>query len=159
MKERSIREVMAHLDDRVAQLQEREAWHAQQAAFHQEERTRLAAELETVSRHLESLRWAAGLATQDLAKMTPEGQEDLGSKSTPKLARMVDRVLADLSPDSRFGTKWVVQEVNRRFGHRLRHPADGRRISVVLRRFHRAGRLELVRPGKPHWEALYVRKV
>jgi hypothetical protein len=44
----------------------------------------------------------------------------------------------------------------RRFGSRLRKPADGRRISVVLRRFHRTGRLEMLRPGRPHWEALYA---
>ena len=30
----------------------------------------------------------------------------------------------------------MAQEVNRRYGSRLRKPADGRRISVVLRRFH-----------------------
>ena len=94
-----------------------------------------------------------------LDKIAPAGQENLGSASSPKLSRMVDKVLADLSPDTQFGTRWVAHEVNRRFGSRLRKPADGRRISVVLRRFNRTGRLEMVRPGRPHWEALYVRTV
>jgi hypothetical protein len=159
MKERSIREVIAHLEVQMEQLREGEAWHAQQEAFHHGERTRLAAELEAVSRHLESLRWAASLAARDLGKLVPARNEDLGSASSPKLSRMVQRVLADLSPETRFGTRWVANEINRRFGGRLRKPADARRISVILRRFHRTGRLEMVRPGRPHWEALYVRKV
>jgi uncharacterized protein YukE len=159
MKERSIREVIAHLEAQTKQLREREAWHAQQEAFHHGEQTRFAAELEAVSRHLESLRWAANLAAGALGKAAPAGHEDLGSASSPKLSRMVEKVLADLSPETRFGTRWMAHEVNRRFGSRLRKPADGRRISVVLRRFHRTGRLEMVRPGRPHWEALYVRTV
>jgi hypothetical protein len=141
MKERSMREVILHLEAQVEQFREREAWHAQQEAFHHGERTRYAAELETVSRHLESLRWAASLAARDLGKIAPAGHENLGSASSPKLSRMVEKVLADLSPDARFGTKWVAHEINRRFGSRLRKPADGRRISVVLRRFHRTGRI------------------
>src|SRR3954451_2035992 len=41
MKERSIREVIAHLEAQTKQLREREAWHAQQEAFHHSEQTRL----------------------------------------------------------------------------------------------------------------------
>jgi len=44
MKERSIREVIAHLEAQTEQLREREAWHAQQEAFHHGERTRLCKE-------------------------------------------------------------------------------------------------------------------
>ncbi|HEY2739496.1 MAG TPA: hypothetical protein VGK45_13900, partial [Thermoanaerobaculia bacterium] len=124
---------------------------------HHSEQTRFAAELEAISRHLESLRWAADLAADALGKAAPARHEDLGSASSPKLSRMVEKVLADLSPETQFGTRWMAHEVNRRFGSRLRKPADGRRISVVLRRFHRTGRLEMVRPGRPHWEALFVR--
>jgi uncharacterized protein YukE len=159
MKERSIREVIAHLEAQTEQLREREAWHAQQEAFHHSEQTRFAAELEAISRHLESLRWAADLAAGALGKAAPARHEDLGSASSPKLSRMVEKVLADLSPETQFGTRWMAHEVNRRFGSRLRKPADGRRISVVLRRFDRTGRLKMVRPGRPHWEALYVRTV
>ena len=157
MKERSIREVIAHLEAQTEQLREREAWHAQQEAFHHSEQTRFAAELEAISRHLESLRWAADLAAGSLGKTAPAGHENLGSASSPKLSRMVEKVLADLSPETQFGTQWMAHEINRRYGSRLRKPADGRRISVVLRRFHRTGRLEMVRPGRPHWEAMYVR--
>ena len=73
MKERSIREVIAHLEAQTEQLREREAWHAQQEAFHHGEQTRFAAELEAVSRHLESLRWAANLAAGALGKAAPGG--------------------------------------------------------------------------------------
>ena len=159
MKERSIREVIAHLEAQMERLREREAWHAQQEAFHHGEQARFAAELEAVSRHLESLRWAADLAAGPLDTVAPAGNENLGSASSPKLSRMVDKVLADLSPETQFGTRLVAHEVNRRFGSRLRKPADGRRISVVLRRYHRTGRLKMVRPGRPYWEALYVRTV
>ena len=158
MKDRTVAEVMAHLEAQVELFRERQAWHAQQEDYHRGEQTRYAAELETVSRHLEAFRSAADLAGRDLGEAVPSAHEDLGSASRPKLARMVERVLADHSPDAPFGTKWVTQEVSRRFGSRLRKAVNERRISVVLRRFHRTGRLHLVRAGRPHWEALYVRK-
>jgi len=155
MKDQSIGEVMATLESRVELFKEREAYHAQQEAFHQKERTRFAAELETVSRHLEAFRAAASIAARDLGPVAPMSQEDLGTASRPKLSRMVQQVLAGVAPEARFGIRWMAQELNRRFGSRLRKPADERRISVVLRRFHRRGLLDLARRGRPHWEALY----
>ena len=157
MRDRSIGEVMAHLEAQVELFKEREAYHSKQEAFHRDERSRYAAELETVARHLEAFRSAAALASRNLGPIAPVDNEDLGSASRPKLSRMVQMVLADVAPDFRFGVTWVSSEVNRRFGSRLRKPADERRISVVLRRFLRNGRLDLARRGRPHWEALYTR--
>lgn len=157
MRERSVGEVMASLEGQVSLFKEREAYHSQQEAYHQKERARFAAELEAVSRQLEAFRAAVTAAARNLGGVASMQQEDLGSASRPKLARMVEIVLAGVAPDARFGVGWVSQEVNRRFGSRLAHPADQRRISVVLRRFHRRGLFALARRGRPHWEALYTK--
>jgi len=157
MQDRTISDVMGHLEAQVELFREREAYHAKQEAFHRDERSRYAAELETVSRHLEAFRSAAALAARDLGAMVPVDSEDLGSAARPKLGRMVEIALAEVAPDFRFGVTWVSQEVNRRFASRLRKPADERRISVVLRRLLGNGRLVLARRGRPHWEALYSR--
>lgn len=57
---------------------------------------------------------------------------------------MVRRVLSDLGPDRACGAKWVAQELNRRFGDRLRRPMSVRQVSAILHR-----------RGKPHHEARY----
>lgn len=161
MAKQTIAEVVANLESQVAFFREREALHAQQEAYHREQRDAFAAELEKVTRHLEAFQAVAGTAVELAARsVVPPAvirEENLGSASRPRLGKMVELVIADLDPETRFGVKTLAVQVNRRFGERLRNPIDERQISVVLRRMSRMGRLELVRPGRPHWEALYVR--
>ena len=159
---RSIAEIVDSLERQVAFYREREAFHAQQEAYQREQRSAYAAELETVTRHLEAFRAAAEaavpLADRAVTPVAPAPEEDFGSASRPKLGRMVGKVLADLGKHQPFGLTLVTAEVNRRFGERLRRPVDERQVSVVLRRLQRAGKLHLVRRGRPHWEALYSRE-
>lgn len=159
---RTVSEIVASLESQLAFYRERESLHAEQEAFHREQRTLYAAEREKIERNLEAFGAAASSAL-DLAERTLAGPAedaealDLGSASRPRLGQMVTLVLERKGRDDRFGPVGLSQEVNRRFGHRLRQPVSPRQISVVLRRMHRRGRIHLVRPGRPHWEALYSR--
>lgn len=157
----SIDEVLGNLESQAGFFREREAFHARQEEHHRAQRSAFAAELAKVSQHLEAFRAAAGaameLAGRDVTPPAAVLDEDLGSASRPHLGRMVEMIIAALPVDTRFGVKLLAAEVNRRFGERLRRPVEERQVSVVLRRLTRKRRLDLVRPGRPHWEALYVR--
>jgi len=160
---RTISEIVASLDSQLAVYREKEELHARQEAFHREQRTQYAAEREKIERSLEAFGTAAtsalDLADRTLARPAKDdGAADLGSASNPRLGKMVEMVLADKGRDERFGPVSLSEEVNRRFAKRLRRPVDSRQISVVLRRLHRLGRIHLIRPGRPHWEALYSRE-
>ena len=48
-------------------------------------------------------------------------------------------------------------EINHRYGYRLRRPVKPKLVSIVLRRLAATGRLQEVRKGRPHHEALYSR--
>jgi hypothetical protein len=161
--EKSVAEIVATLESQLAFYRERESFHAQQEAFHREKRTSYAADLESVAQRLEAFRAAAGavleLADRLVPAPVPMRQEDLGTASKPRLSRMVEIVLANLPPDARFGVTLITAELNRRFGEGLRRPVDERQISVVLRRMYRLGLLQLVRRGRPYWEALYTQVV
>lgn len=159
---RTIAEVVASLESQLAFYREKEELHAGHEAFHREQRTLYGTEREKIERNLEAF-GAAAASALDLAEKTltspsqAEQGADLGSASNPRLGKMVELLIADKGPDERFGPVGLAQEVNRRFGQRLRRPVDARQISVVLRRLDRLGRIQLVRKGRPHWEALYGR--
>jgi len=157
---RTIAEVVASLENQLAFYREKEELHARHEAFHREQRTLYGTEREKIERNLEAFGVAASgaleLAEKTLARPAEaEESADLGSASNPRLGKMVELVLAGKGQNERFGPVGLAEEVNRRFGNRLRRPVDARQISVVLRRMERLGRIHLVRKGRPHWEALY----
>lgn len=158
---RSIVEVLESLEAQAADHERQEAYHAEQEILHRERRSTHAAELEEIRRHLEALRSAvaaldeAGRRPVHATRPEPD-DEDLGSASRPKVARMVEKVVEAKRQGERFGPEALTEEVNRRFGDRLRKPVDARQVSGVLRRLIHKKRIELVRPGRPHQEALYA---
>lgn len=158
--DRSIAELIGSLEAQAAEHERQEAYHAEQENLHRELRSNHAAELEQVRRHLEALRAAVSALDQAAGRPAPaprpEDDEDLGSGSRPKVARMVEKVVESKRPGERFGSEALTGEVNQRFGDRLRKPLDERQISVVLRRLAEKKRVELVRRGRPHQEALYA---
>jgi hypothetical protein len=137
---RSIAEVLSSLDTQAAFHREREAYHAAQAAAHQERQSVHAAELAEITRRLELFRAAAGEALELSERAAPAA-----SKETKGAAE-------------RFGPATLAQELNLRFGGRLRRPVSAAQVSVLLRRMSEKGRIHLVRQGRPRWEALYVRE-
>lgn len=160
----SIDEVLARLEAQAAFHREREAFHAGHEARHREQRSAHAADLENINRRLNAFRAAAAEALDlaDKAAAAPESQslmeEDLGSASRPKVIRMAELVIEHKGGSERFGPVGLAEEVNDRFGERLRRPVTAGELSTVLRRLHHKGQIHLVRRGRPHWEALYVRE-
>jgi hypothetical protein len=156
--DQSIAELLESLEAQAADHERQEAYHAEQEILHRELRSSHAAELEQIRRHLEALR--AAVAALDRAEgpaPAPEpDDEDLGSASRPRVARMVEKVVESKRPGERFGSEALTGEVNQRFGGRLRQPLDERQVSVVLRRLAEKKRVEVVRRGRPHQETLYA---
>jgi len=161
---RPIGEVLATLEAQAKFHREREAFHAEHEAHHREHRAAHAAELEEILRRLETFRAAAtealDLADRPGAASSAQSldEEDLGSRTRPKILPMLKLVIADKAPDEQFGPIGLTGEVNRRFGQRMRWPVKAGQVSTALRRLEQKGIVRLVREGRPHWEALYVRE-
>jgi hypothetical protein len=151
-----VQDVLSALEAEIAVQREREAFHSAQESAHREDRLRHAAELERLTQLHQTLTSAADL-TAEIARRPRVNVEDLGSKNRPRLTRMVQKVVEEKKPDEPFGPMAVTQEVARRFGDRMRKPADARLVSIALRRLHDQGRIQQVRKGRPHNEALYVK--
>lgn len=161
-KQWSVHEIVGSLKVQVAQLREKAAFHAEQEAFHREERSRHDAELAEAVRRLETFEAAAAEAMEfasraPAASVAPSAQEDFGPASKPHLTRMVEKLLVELTPKQVFGPGWIAQELNRRFGERLRSRIKPRQVSDVLRRLARSGRIQQVRKGRARYEARFVR--
>jgi len=161
---RSIGEVLASLEAQTAFHREREAFHSQHETAHRKQRELHATELEQATRRLEAFKAAATEALDHFGSVpiptAPQSlkKEDLGSALRPRMGRMVAAIIAEKGAIERFGPVGLTAEVNKRYAERLRKPLTHSQVSVVLRRFERMERIYLVRPGKPHWEALYVRE-
>jgi hypothetical protein len=161
MNDESVVEILARLDGQIAYHGEREAFHSQQEGFHREQRASHAGELEKLRRHREALgaavSAAAALAHQPRPS-TPGVGKHIASSGRPKLARMVALVVAERSPTEPFGAAAVTREVQQRYQADLKKPVDPRLVSIELRRLVKRGLLYVARQGRPHAEALYIRK-
>ena len=157
----SLSEILVNLEKQIESLREQIGLHARQEEHHREQRALREAEIEQATARLESFRSVAAVAA-DLdfpvaVSAVPPPAEDLGRH--PTLASMVERVVADRPEGERFGTRLVVNEVNRRFLHALRRPAEPPAVSLILRRMSAARRIHQVRAGKANHEALYTKEV
>jgi hypothetical protein len=157
----SVAQVVSNLEARLVFHRQQEAFHTQQEVHHREQRAVHAAELEKVQARLETFRSAAE-SLEDLAEAPIPGQKpkaeapDFGP-GRPKATRAIRAVVESYGEGERFGANGVAAEVNRRHRDKLDAPVDGRTVSVVLRRMRSERRIQLVRPGKAHSEALYCR--
>jgi hypothetical protein len=156
--------IVARLEEQIAHHRERESFHAERKAYHGEQQALHAAELATLTATLEAFKTsvvkAAELAGRTVATPTPEAAAvppslDIGRK--PSLTRMVQRVIESHPPSEAFGTNVITQEINRRYGDRLRRPVKPKLVSIALRRMAAAGQIRALREGRPHHEALYAR--
>jgi hypothetical protein len=162
MSDESVVELLARLDGQFAYHQEREAFHTQQEGFHREQRAVHAGELEVLRKHREALGGAvsaaAALARRPRPAAPPGVGEHFGASGRPKLARMISLVVAERSPTEPFGAAAVTREVQQRYQADLKKPVDPRLVSIELRRLVKRGLLHVARRGRPHTEALYVRR-
>jgi hypothetical protein len=162
----SVAEVLAKLEERIAYHRQQADFHAQQEVHHREQNALHLAELKNVTEHFEAFKAtalpAAELAGQGAAPPQPVKEEEveddrefIGKRILA--SRLVARVAERMAEGVTFGGKQVAAEVNRRYRDKLRRPIDARAVSVTLRRLQAAGRLHLVRKGKSNHEALYTK--
>lgn len=157
----SVDEVLANLEQRAAFHREQEALHAEREIHHAEQRALHAAELGKVLQSLESFRAAA--AAVDLAR-PPErepvpaaaDEEKLPPPGRLSVSRLLRRTVERL--EEPFGATALAEEANRRFAAHLEKPVGPRTASDVLRRMLAEGEIRLAREGKAFHEALYSRK-
>jgi hypothetical protein len=157
----SVTQILATLESQLAMHREREAHHAAREVFHREQRALHAAEIEAVSRHYEAFKASAEAAAEIAGRATPPEPAQPAAPPAPvqpvRPSLVVRWVVKTLPPDESFGPTRVTAEAHRLFGAYLKTPLDPRLASTVLRRLHAEGVLRLVKPGKPHQEALYAR--
>jgi hypothetical protein len=163
----SVEDVLANLEQRAAYHREQEAFHAQQEIQHREQRAVHQAELETVEKSLEAFRAVAATAV-DLARPAEgspdaarvEGapvEEQLPPPGRLQVSHLIWRIVATPGLAEPFGPSAVAAAFNRRYARRLHKTIPTRTASDVLRRMLAAGHLELARKGRAVHEALYQR--
>jgi hypothetical protein len=163
----SVQEVLATLEQRAAFHREQEALHAQKAAQHQAEQARHAAELEKVAKSLEAFRAVAAAAVElaqpvpaNAAPASPAEKEEIDLPPPGRLmvSRLIRLIVERPGLAEPFGASDVAAEANRRFADRLREPIDQRTASDVLRRMLGEGEIYSAQKGKAFHEALYTRR-
>jgi hypothetical protein len=80
------------------------------------------------------------------------------SGARPRVQRLVWEVIQAFAPGEPFGLSKVLQEIQRRHGAVLPTPPEPAHVSMALQRLAKGGWLLLVRRGRPHHEALYLRE-
>ena len=156
----SVEDVLAKLEKRAAFHRAQEAFHAQQETQHHEQRALHAAELEKVLQSLESFRTVSAAAV-DLAQslpVKPTAKDEMPPPGRLMSSRLVRMIVQSPSFDEPFGPAAVVAEAHRRFADRLPRPLEHRMVSNVLRRLVDEGLLQIDRQGKAHQESLYRRR-
>jgi hypothetical protein len=156
----SLEEILSNLESQIGFHREREAFHAGQKAHHEEQRALHAAQLENLTGHFEALK----AHTAEIAALTADAPSrrrapvaGLDPDRRYSAAALIARVIESKQPGARFGPKALTQEVNQLCGAWLRRPLEERDVSPVLRRLHAARRIEQIRTGRPHQEAIYAR--
>jgi hypothetical protein len=159
--DRPIAEILARLETAIEFHREQEAFHRDRVASHQADLDRHSAELGKLTEHCEALQRAAAAAVElvdGVALPLPLAAEDFGSSRRPKLNKMLVRMIERVAPGQPLAPSELAANLNYTFGSLLKgRPIDARQISSALRWLAATGYLQLLRPGRPHREALYAR--
>jgi len=154
----SIERVLADLQVRIEHHRGKESLHAAQEVFHQKERARHAAELQTVLERFETFRAAAD-AVGELVARPLKGEQEVDD-SIPAgrgavLSKLVARMVAAKGTIEAFGATDIAREVHARYGARLKRKIDIRTVGAKLRRMAQSGQIHQLREGRAFHEALY----
>jgi hypothetical protein len=157
----SVAQVLANLETQMELLRDQEAHHAAREVFHREQQTARAAELETVARHYEAFKEAAGGAAEIASRVAtaepPREEAPLPPLKPVRPSKLVARAVAEMPAGEAFAPTRIAAEVNRRYSRELRKPLDSRHASTALRRLMIQGQIRLVRKGTAHRETVYAR--
>jgi len=155
----SVAEILADLETQIGHLESQESFHAQHETVHREQREHYAAELARVRERYDTFKAAALAAgevvNREFATAAQQAAADAKVRIST-LSKLVLHVVEGKPEQAHFSATTLAQEVNARFGKRLRRPLDPRTASVALRRLEAAGRIHLVEKGRAFHEAVYV---
>lgn len=155
----SIAQMLSEMETQIGHHEGQEAFHAQQEAFHRDQRALHAETLAKVRERYEAFRSAA-TAAGEVVQLRPPAAPPAAELVLPDdrpitLTKLAARLIASKGQDETFTPTAVARELNQRFPTKLRRPADGRALSVCLRRLLGQGRLRLVKKGGAVHEAVY----
>ena len=154
----SVTDMLARLEEEIADLAEREAFHAGQEESHRGQRASCKADLDRLTQCRDSLKTAAATVEELMAapRLTPLLElPDMGKRF--RLARLVEKVLERKAPHERFGAIAIAAEVNQAFGARLKRRFNPREVAVALTSLADRGLIVRLERGRPSHEAKYAR--
>jgi hypothetical protein len=157
----SIAQILADLETQIGHLESQEAFHARNEETHRGQRELYAAELARVRERYDAFKTAATAAgevvNREMVSTAQQAEADARLRIRT-LSKLILHVVEGKSEQETFGATTLSQEVNARFGNRLRRPLDPRTASVTLRRMEADGRIQLVEKGRAFHEAMYARQ-
>jgi hypothetical protein len=153
----SIERVLAELKDRIEHHRRQEAFHADREAFHQKEKAHHTAELQTVLERFETFQAAADAAGELVARPREARavDESIPAGKGAVLSKLVARIVDRKGPIEPFGASDITQEIQQRYGDRLKRRIDVRTVAAKLRRMARVRMIHQLREGRAFHEALY----
>ena len=161
---RSIAEVVADMEAQLAYHESQEAFHAEQEIYHREQRAVHQEAFGKVRERYELFKnavAAVGDVVLDRPAAAPSAAEPeklaIDAGRPPTLAMLVTRLVEKKSGEERLTPSSITAELNERFAGKLPRAADGRAVSLCLRRLMDKGQLRLVRKGGAAHEAVYRR--
>ena len=167
----SIAVALARMEAKIAHHKARqehhaaqEDHHATQQAFHAEQKVVHEAEHRKALERYETFKAASASIGELLvdeeseSPPPPPPPEDLDVGDWRWLSRLMTRVIERKAPDEVFGATALIQEIQQRWGAKLRHRIQPRSVSATLRRWAATGQIRLVRDGRSYHESLYTKR-
>ncbi|HEX5718497.1 MAG TPA: hypothetical protein VF179_20205 [Thermoanaerobaculia bacterium] len=169
----SIADALARMEAKIAHHKarhehhaEQEAHHAGQQALHAEQKGVHEAEHRKAIERYETFKTASAsvgemLVDVDVKPAAPPDTlpvEDVDTGGARWLSRLMSRVIERKSPDAVFGASALIEEIEQRWGPKLRHRIQPRSVSATLRRWASTGQIRLVRDGRSYHESLYTKQ-
>lgn len=159
----SIAAALAQMEAKIAHHKAQHEHHAAQEAHHAEQKALHEAEHRNAVERYEAFKAASAAIGEMLvdvkpAPAPPQPSEDFDIGDWRWLSRLMNRLIEGKAPDEVFGASSLIQEIQKRWGAKLRRRIYPRSVSSTLRRWAANGRIHLVRDGGPYAESLYTRR-
>src|SRR3954451_17114157 len=104
----SIAQVLTDLEAQVKQLEDQEAFHAQQEVFHREQRALRAGELAHIQERYEAFKAAAAAAGEVVRRVKVEGADESAPPAT--ISKMIGRLVTAKTAGERITPSSMAQE-------------------------------------------------